>query len=572
MLPDWLRRRDTGKAALVQAEFEALLADHASLLEAAAKTLELLANLSVLGEQTSHRIQDIYDGSLRELTLLHERVESLAIGWKHEALRREAANCEELASVHTRLELLSNEYGSKLERLESRLNEEHEFNLERLRRLGAEVRSNPADFGLINPEAGLMSHLYSYLPVGTAIDVGAHNGAVSERLLNAGYEVYAFEPYPPVFNQLMARLGGRSIKAYNLALGSSDTVMKLHIAQDRSSDGKYKDPTQLSSLLRHPMPEDLPFVDSIDVNLRSLESLAAEGLVPRSPGLVKIDTEGYDLEVIKGLGSVSPQVLVCEYWAEDFIFGQGDQYNRLDELVQAARTRDYRWYLVLYRTAGSERVSYYCNYDKAVANSWGNVIFFRDREVFLQAMQWCSAVLPTTYFNDIAAASHSPLSASEVAPSPAPLPNGLDVHRRPLADGLGANGARMNGLNARLDQLNKLISLKGEEIGLLREEAKARERSLITAIGRLEARLGAAKPEMPSWTFAEETGSFKKQVEELRQIVREREFSIDRLQDRLRRMKRSYSWKMTSPLREIRRAGVRIGSYVTGRDFNSNES
>ena len=97
-------------------------------------------------------------------------------------------------------------------------------------------------------------------------------------------------------------------------------------------------------------------------------------MIPRDVGLLKIDTEGYDLEVIRGMDDLRPHVLVSEYWAADFVFGQSGTLNRLDEMVKEARERGYRWFIVLYRHAGSERVSFYCNYDKSVSNSWGNVV------------------------------------------------------------------------------------------------------------------------------------------------------------------------------------------------------
>jgi len=62
------------------------------------------------------------------------------------------------------------------------------------------------DYGFTNPETGLISFLYSFLPSPRALDIGAHAGDVSARMLETGYEVYAFEPYPPVYEKLAARL------------------------------------------------------------------------------------------------------------------------------------------------------------------------------------------------------------------------------------------------------------------------------------------------------------------------------------------------------------------------------
>src|ERR1039457_331661 len=96
------------------------------------------------------------------------------------------------------------------------------------------------DYELINPEAGLGEFLYSFLPTRKAIDVGANIGEVSERLLDAGYEVYAFEPFQPVFEKLLIRLGcRRGFHAFCLAIARQEGEVPLHVAEDRSGSSEY---------------------------------------------------------------------------------------------------------------------------------------------------------------------------------------------------------------------------------------------------------------------------------------------------------------------------------------------
>ena len=87
------------------------------------------------------------------------------------------------------------------------------------------------EYGFTNPETGLFSFLYSYLPERGALDIGANHGVVSEQLLKAGYEVYAFEPLPETYDNLVRRLGKRErFRAFPFALGSRETEMPLHVA------------------------------------------------------------------------------------------------------------------------------------------------------------------------------------------------------------------------------------------------------------------------------------------------------------------------------------------------------
>ena len=265
-----------------------------------------------------------------------------------------------------------------------------------------EARRNirTSQYGFMNPEVSLMEHLYSYLPSRNAIDVGANVGNIAERLLNTGYTVYALEPFPEAYRKMQERLGDRpDFYSFQTAVGASDeNEADLHIATDNSPNNKYKDYTQYSSLLHHSMPEDMTFTSTIKVGVRSLDSMRKAGELPKEAGLLKIDTEGSDLQVIAGLGKQRPAAVTCEFWDEQFMFGQSPTANRLPELVRDMRSRGYAWHLVIYRVEGSFDISFYCNHPESIEKSWGNVFFFLERDVFQAARDWCAAVLPQTYF------------------------------------------------------------------------------------------------------------------------------------------------------------------------------
>lgn len=256
----------------------------------------------------------------------------------------------------------------------------------------------------LEPEEKLITFLYSFLPSRKAIDIGANRGDISESLLKAGYQVYAFEPYTPVFEQLCQRLQQNSdFQAYNIAIGSHDTTMDFHICSDQSEAGIFQNPSLYNTLFPHSMPQGLNFTETRPVQVRSLESLHQTGEISHDIGLVKIDTEGYDLEVIQGMGKAQYPVVVAEFWDKNHIFGQSGTLNRLDLLVEGMKKRDYHWYLVIGRSDKPSNynfnydIFFYGNYPETVDNSWGNVFFFREYEVFKQALSWCSTFLPMAY-------------------------------------------------------------------------------------------------------------------------------------------------------------------------------
>jgi FkbM family methyltransferase len=261
-----------------------------------------------------------------------------------------------------------------------------------------------SDYFFTNPELGLIAFLYSYLPTRTALDVGAHTGDVSEHLLNTGYEVYAFEPYPESYQRLTKRVGSRpEFHGFNVALGSVTGELPLYTVRDSSPDNRYEDPTVFHSLAPHGMPADLTFENAIPVPIRRLSELHREGVVPATASLVKIDTEGYDFEVILGMEDQRYPVVMVEFWDSAIPFAaQGLRYT-VKSMVGEMRQRGYLWSIVIYRVWGQNETAFFCNQDRSVPGSWGNVLFFQDREIFAQAQQWCSAVLPRTYFKHIPA-------------------------------------------------------------------------------------------------------------------------------------------------------------------------
>ena len=258
------------------------------------------------------------------------------------------------------------------------------------------------DYEFRNPEVGLIAFLFSFLPTPKAIDAGAHIGEVSERLLGTGYEVYAFEPNPVVYKKLTHRLDGRrGFHPFNFALGNAEADMPLHIARDLSGSNLYEDESVFSSLLPHSMPDDLPFTTTVTVSVKSLASLHRAGLVPTDVSLVKIDTEGYDLEVIRGMEEHRYPVVVAEFWDSQIPFATSGVPYTLESLSAEMRERGYPYYIVLYRIWGQDPAAFYCNRGRSLPNAYGNVFFFSEYGVFREGRTWCSAVLPETYFKPL---------------------------------------------------------------------------------------------------------------------------------------------------------------------------
>lgn len=262
----------------------------------------------------------------------------------------------------------------------------------------------PKKFGdpqSLDPDKALIAYLRPYLPSRKILDIGANVGDFAEPLLKEGYEIYAFEPFSPIFHQLQERLKDNpQFYAYEFAIGSHDDTMQLHLVTCLANANQYDDPSVYNSLKPHAMPDDLSFAGTVQVRVRSLESLHQSHEIPTDISLVKIDTEGYDLEVIRGMGNNKYPVVVTEFWDAQHVFQDSSSTKDtvlLKDVVNEMRQRDYHWYIVTSRDSDTAEVSFYCNYDRTPARAWGNTFFFQDYNLFTNALKWCAAVLPQTY-------------------------------------------------------------------------------------------------------------------------------------------------------------------------------
>ncbi|AFY35699.1 FkbM family methyltransferase [Calothrix sp. PCC 7507] len=148
--------------------------------------------------------------------------------------------------------------------------------------------------------------LLKKLRINCVIDVGANIGSYAESIRKLGYKehILSFEPNPEIFGTLQHNLQQDTLwRGYNFALGKEDTTATFNL-------NSY---SELSSFL---VPKaDMPkTVNSCEVKIRSLDSLLEEilALVPEPRIFLKMDTQGYDMEVVKGASKCLDKVLCLQ--------------------------------------------------------------------------------------------------------------------------------------------------------------------------------------------------------------------------------------------------------------------
>ena len=133
----------------------------------------------------------------------------------------------------------------------------------------------------------------SDLPIRTIFDVGANIGKKARQYhkLFPEASIHCFEPVPSTFARLhaWARRQEGQVRAYQLALGSKPGLATMYCNETHSGG---------SSLSRTIPPAGEHYVVK-RVRVETLDSVAAR--VPLCDQIfVKIDVEGFDMEVVKG--------------------------------------------------------------------------------------------------------------------------------------------------------------------------------------------------------------------------------------------------------------------------------
>ena len=153
-------------------------------------------------------------------------------------------------------------------------------------------------------------------------DVGANTGDYSRALADAfpGGRIFAFEPNPNTFQILKRNLNGSKVNCIPTGLGSSAGTGALHVYPDDLITAHASRCAEVLTQLRGcTEPKRVPFT------VTTLDSFCEEHAIARID-LLKIDTEGYELDVLKGARKMLERDRIGMI---QFEFGDCDLYTRV---------------------------------------------------------------------------------------------------------------------------------------------------------------------------------------------------------------------------------------------------
>lgn len=216
----------------------------------------------------------------------------------------------------------------------------------------------------------IVKMLLPFIESPTFLDIGAEKGTFAEFLIEHDFKGVFFEPFPQHEKYLQPLAETHGCRFLPFAIHDQDEVRNFYIASDQ--EGKTLD--YFHSLQRLANDSRIVHNNAIKVTCRSLNSLLKEGLIEKKIGIIKTDTEGNDLKVLRGMSEVQPEILVTEYFMPGIYAGwaEGNAYD----LIEAAKNLGFEHFIAIKRLDYLEIIS--VDVSQFIDKQWGNLIFIRD--------------------------------------------------------------------------------------------------------------------------------------------------------------------------------------------------
>ena len=132
------------------------------------------------------------------------------------------------------------------------------------------------------------------------IDIGAHKGEFLKALnkIESVEKVYSLEPQKKIYKELLKKIDTKKNKAYNLAISNKEGQKKLLINKLRmtSSFSKINKKSKYYRIKKFIIGSQKIFES---VKVKKLDTFVKMIKIKNKIDLLKIDTEGHELEVLK---------------------------------------------------------------------------------------------------------------------------------------------------------------------------------------------------------------------------------------------------------------------------------
>jgi len=172
--------------------------------------------------------------------------------------------------------------------------------------------------------------------IDAVLDIGANDGRYATEIREAGWagKIVSFEPQPAVFERLAQRMAGDpGWSGQQIGLGSQNTTLTLNAY----------DMDVLSSFLQK--RDNDQEARQIEVPVKRPEDILDEVLGGCKRPFVKIDTQGFEMEIIRGFGSRVRDIVGWQIELSVVPLYEGQP--TMDEVISSMRTSGFSLWRIL---------------------------------------------------------------------------------------------------------------------------------------------------------------------------------------------------------------------------------
>ncbi len=220
-------------------------------------------------------------------------------------------------------------------------------------------------YTLYNPDnlpygINLMRDLNMILPsqkIKTVFDVGANIGQTAQYFSHSFPEanIFSFEPISSTFNQLKENTKYlKLVQIFNYALGAEEGTCEIFVEENSVANSLITDLNQVNASLKTLETVTIKTLDQV-VKQQNIQEI----------DLLKTDTEGFDLEVLKGAKDCFSQGKIKLILAEVGLNPQDKQHTFFCSIYEYLLEKDFRFYAfydsIYHGHKGKAKGLYYAN-------------------------------------------------------------------------------------------------------------------------------------------------------------------------------------------------------------------
>lgn len=190
--------------------------------------------------------------------------------------------------------------------------------------------------------------------VSTVLDVGANRGQYAMEMRRLGFEgnIISFEPIQSAFDRLSkASEGDAAWRVVHTGLGQSSGMVTINVSANTTSS------SFLGILPRHTAANSSSaFVDREEVQVQRLDALVEEYCEGGERLFLKIDTQGYEMEVLEGAVGVFGDVVGLQ--VELSLLPLYEDQPLIEEIVSFLRSHGFvpTWFIPGFKDAATQRL------------------------------------------------------------------------------------------------------------------------------------------------------------------------------------------------------------------------